>query len=163
MHHIKLSHELLEQLKGQEKPLVVIESPLSSPTIEGWVRNKKFARACMRDSLARGEAPYASHLIYAQEGILDDDVAEERALGMYAGFVWGGVADYIVCYDDLGISSGMAAGLQKHRDVGKRVEVRNLGYIPEVLPEEVELEKMRRKVAELLKHEEVDVELGLGM
>lgn len=163
MHHIKLSHELLEQLKGQGKPLVVIESPLSSPTIEGWVRNKKFARACMRDSLARGEAPYASHLIYAQEGILDDDVADERALGMYAGFVWGDKADYIVCYDDLGISSGMAAGLQKHRDVGKRVEVRTLGYIPEVLPEEVELEKMRRVVAQLLKNEEVEVDLGLGM
>ena len=163
MHHINLSHDLLESMKGKTKPKVIVESPLSSATIEGLVRNKKFARACMRDCLSRGEAPYASHLLYAQEGLLDDDVAEERALGMYAGFVWADHADYIVCYNDLGISSGVAAGLKKHEDLGKHVEIRTLGYIPEVLPEEVDLEQKRREVAALLKNEEKEVELGLGM
>lgn len=39
------------------KPLVVIESPLKG----SFRRNVAYAKAAMRDSLARGEAPYASH------------------------------------------------------------------------------------------------------
>jgi len=41
--------------------------------------NLKYLRRCMVDCLKRGEAPYASHGLYTQEGVLDDTVSEERA------------------------------------------------------------------------------------
>ena len=53
--------------------LVVLESPFAG-NVE---MNIHYARACMADCLARGEAPFASHLLYTQPGILDDDIPEE--------------------------------------------------------------------------------------
>ena len=43
-----------------------------------------YARACVRDSLLRGEAPIASHLLYTQPGVLRDNVAGEREQGIAA-------------------------------------------------------------------------------
>lgn len=103
-------------------PLVVIESPLSGDV----TRNVAYARACMRDSLHRGEAPYASHLLYAQEGILDDTVTLERKQGMEAGFQWGTAADLVAVYQDYGISTGMAMGIEKATHNGIPVVYRNI-------------------------------------
>ena len=64
--------------------LVIIESPFAGNIEE----NIKYARECVRDSLLRGEAPIASHLLYTQEGILDDNIAEERQHGYYYRFTW---------------------------------------------------------------------------
>jgi hypothetical protein len=47
---------------------VIIESPFAGDV----KKNIEYARKCMRDSLLRGEAPLASHLLYTQDGILDD-------------------------------------------------------------------------------------------
>ena len=59
----------------------------------------------------RGEAPVASHLLFTQPGILRDDVADERAMGISAGHAWIETADLIAVYVDRGISSGMDAGI----------------------------------------------------
>ena len=56
---------------------VILESPYAGD-IE---RNVAYARMAVRDSLAKGEAPIASHLLYTQEGILKDEVPEERQWG----------------------------------------------------------------------------------
>jgi hypothetical protein len=61
---------------------VILESPYAGD-VEA---NMRYARAAMRDSLMRGEAPFASHLLYTQEGVLLDSVPEERTLGIEAGF-----------------------------------------------------------------------------
>lgn len=61
-----------------------------------------YAREALRDSLLRGEAPIASHLLYTQKGVLDDRIREERGLGIAAGLAWG-VAEMTVVYADLGI------------------------------------------------------------
>ena len=151
MRHIEVSHELLAKMESDLLDPVLVESPLASPTLEGWVRNKKFARAASRDCLERGEAPYASHLFYAQEGMLDDDVAEERALGIHAGLVWGKLASKTVVYTDLGISSGMERGIARAKKEGREIEYRELGLIPEVTPKEVALETLRREVEADLK------------
>lgn len=151
MKHIEMSHEILEKIENNLLTPVLIESPLAAPDIEGWVRNKKFARACMRDCLSKGEAPYASHLLYAQEGLLNDDIAQERALGIHAGLVWGKFARKSIVYTDLGISSGMERGIKRAREEGREIEYRILGFIPEVLPQEIELEIKRREVESLLK------------
>jgi hypothetical protein len=84
--------------------LVVIESPYA-----GNVRdNVAYAKRCMFDSLMRGEAPFASHLLYTE--VLDDRVPAERELGMRAGFAWGEEAKAVVFYVDRGISYGMIRG-----------------------------------------------------
>ena len=103
-------------------PLVIIESPFAGD-IE---TNRKFARACMRDSLGRGEAPFAAHLLYAQEGILDDDIPEERKWGIEAGLTWGKHASKTVVYTNLGITAGMEIGIQRAKEEGRDIEYREL-------------------------------------
>ena len=102
--------------------LVIIESPYAGD-IEA---NVAYARACVRDSLSRGEAPIASHLLYTQPGILRDEVPEERRWGIAAGLAWRAVAEASVVYTDRGISSGMAYGIDLARSEGKPVEFRSL-------------------------------------
>lgn len=118
---------------------VVVESPFASGTItlpDGLVYrtleadNVAYARACLHDCIARrGEAPFASHLLYTQEGVLDDDVPEERELGIRAGFEIGSLARRRVFYVDRGFSSGMRYGLRHARDIGQECEVRRLGGV----------------------------------
>jgi len=102
--------------------LVVIESPFAGDV----EKNIRYARACMKDCLMRGEFPFASHLLYTQEGILDDDIPEERALGIAAGFCWSQNAEATVVYTDLGISGGMELGIARARKEGRAVEMRRL-------------------------------------
>ncbi len=101
---------------------VIIESPYAGDV----ERNLRYARAAMKDCLHRGEAPYASHLLYTQKGVLDDDVPGERMLGMEAGFAWGAVADCVVVYTDLGMTDGMKLGIKKHEGEGRYIEYRKL-------------------------------------
>lgn len=140
MQHIETSHTLLGLYQEVELMKVVLESRFSAPDVRGLVFNKKFTLACMRDCFLRGEAPYASHVIYAQTHILDDFIASERALGMHAGFLWGDLALKTVVYTDLGISTGMQMGIDHAEKMGRLVEYRTLGYFPDVRDEEVELE-----------------------
>lgn len=107
--------------------LVVVESPLSAPTRQGIEENKKYARECVLDCLRRGEAPYASHLLFDQPGLLDDTDADQRKLGMEAGFMWGRLAHLIAVYVDRGISTGMQRGIDFYRGEGIEVEYRKLG------------------------------------
>jgi len=106
----------------REMPLVLIESPFAGDL----ETNIQFARACMRDSLLKGEAPFAMHLLYTQEGILNDDIPEERKWGMDAGFIWGQHADISVVYTNLGISPGMEIGIQRAQKEGRDIEYREL-------------------------------------
>ncbi|MEI9428674.1 DUF7768 domain-containing protein [Mesorhizobium sp. Cs1299R1N3] len=106
--------------------LVIIESPFAGHR----ERNIAYARRCVRDSLQRGEAPIASHLLYTQEGILDDDNPVERALGIDAGLAWRKVAEASVVYTDLGISSGMKYGIAAAEAAGRPVEYRSLEATP---------------------------------
>lgn len=89
------------------KPFVIVESPYAGDV----KRNVLYARAAIRDCLLRGEVPFASHLLYTQDGVLDDNVGNERALGIEAGLEVGKRADKTVVYTDLGFSSGMKMGI----------------------------------------------------
>jgi hypothetical protein len=103
---------------------VIIESPFSPSNGRTVEQNIRYARQCVRDSIIRGEAPIASHLLHTQEGILNDDDPAERSLGMEAGFAWTEVAELVVVYDDFGISPGMHAGIDRAKELGIRVQVR---------------------------------------
>lgn len=102
--------------------LVIIESPYAGD-IEA---NTEYARKCMRDSLERGEAPLASHLLYPQPGILREEVPEERAWGIAAGLEWRRVAEHHVFYVDRGWSSGMEAALRVCQTERRSYEMRSL-------------------------------------
>ncbi len=103
--------------------LVIIESPYAGD-IPG---NVTYARRCVRDSLLRGEAPIASHLLYTQPGILCDDIPAERAHGINAGLSWRRVAECSVVYTDRGITAGMQFGIQQALLSGIPVEYREIG------------------------------------
>ncbi|GEM_PF-6649561 len=62
---------------------VIIESPFKGETPVEEADNIAYAREAMRDSLYRGEAPFASHLLYPQA--LDDGDERERSMGIEAG------------------------------------------------------------------------------
>lgn len=103
--------------------LVILESPYAGD-VEA---NVAYARRALRDSLARGEAPIASHLLYTQPGVLDDDDPKERQWGILAGLAWGRVAQATVLYVDLGISNGMRLGIERALREGRPVERRRIG------------------------------------
>ena len=101
---------------------VIIESPFAGDV----KRNIDYARQCMKDCLLRGEAHYASHLLFTQPGILDDKIPEERLWGIKAGFLWGELASKTVVYTDLGISEGMKLGIENAKKQGRIIEYRKL-------------------------------------
>lgn len=101
---------------------VIVESPYAGDI----GRNVAYARAALRDCLLRGEAPIASHLLYTQPGVLQDEVPEDRALGVEAGLIWGALAEKTVAYVDLGVSCGMELGIARALMEGRPVERRSL-------------------------------------
>jgi hypothetical protein len=104
--------------------LVIVESPYAGD-IE---RNTRYLRACLADCLSRGEAPFASHAIYTQPGVLDDSDPVQRKLGMDAGFSWRVIAEATVAYTDLGVSRGMLAGIKHAQTMDDHaIEFRELG------------------------------------
>lgn len=102
--------------------LVYLESPFAG----NEALNICYARAAVRDCLLRGEAAFASHLLYTQNGILRDSVPEERALGIAAGFFWAEKAQKSVVYTELGMSRGMIEGVKNAEQAGRPIFYRTL-------------------------------------
>lgn len=117
------SLELREAHRGRRNGAfprrVVLESPFA-----GAPRNIDYARAALRDSLERGEAPLASHLLHPQ--VLRDDVPADRQRGILAGHAWIPFAEALVVYRDLGISLGMRQGIHVAFIHGVPREYRNI-------------------------------------
>ena len=102
--------------------LVILESPYAGDV----ATSLRYARLAMRDCLTRSEAPFASHCLYTQPGVLDDNVLDERTLGIGAGQAWGDKADATVVYADLGISAGMRYGIARAVRAGRPIEYRKI-------------------------------------
>ncbi|GLU29443.1 hypothetical protein [Brucella sp. NBRC 12950] len=102
------------------QPLVIIETPYSGD-VEA---NTTYARVCLLDSLRRGEAPIASHLLHTQ--VLDDIQPDERLVGIEAGLAWYRVATKCVVYTDRGISAGIKMGIDRAEQHGVPVEYRRI-------------------------------------
>lgn len=84
---------------------VSIESPYAADTPEQQQRHIAYAKRAFQHSLARGEAPFASHLFYTT--ILDDAKAAERELGLAVSDQWRKAAHLLAFYVDHGFSPGM--------------------------------------------------------
>lgn len=106
---------------------VIVETPYAGDV----ERNLRYLRACLRDCLSRGEAPFASHSLYTQPGVLDDNDPDDRKHGIEAGFAWRQASDASVFYVDLGWSRGMDYGREHAISIGHRIEIRSLaGWTP---------------------------------
>lgn len=101
---------------------VIVESPYAGDV----ERNVEYARACIRDCLARGEAPIASHLLFTQPGILNDGIPYERERGMRAGWAWLEVAESVVFYVDYGMSNGMREAWDLARKLNLHIDIRKI-------------------------------------
>lgn len=115
---------------------VIVESPFApkgtnpiSRALDGW-HKRRYLRACMRDCLLRNEAPYASHGLYTQAGVLDDTIPEERDYRIKAGFEWRERADATVVYLDLGRSTGMEYGIKHAKKLNHNIDYRYLAWRP---------------------------------
>lgn len=105
--------------------LVIIESPYAGDVSS----NEDYARRALVDCLRRGEAPFASHLLFTQPGVLDDTVPSDRELGIRAGLAWARLAEATVVYVDRGISPGMRQGIAAAGAAGRPVEVRSIDFL----------------------------------
>lgn len=99
---------------------VILESPYAGNTGV----NRAYARAAMLDSLKRGEAPFASHLLYTQ--VLNDNNDEQREQGLTAARAYIGIVQKMVIYTDLGVSEGMRESLDMAANRRIRIEFRSL-------------------------------------
>lgn len=110
---------------------VILESPFGADP-DKFI---PYGRAAVADSIKRGEAPLAMHLLYTQPGILNDQVSTDRAKGMEAAFAWYPGAELCVVYRDFGISNGMQAGIDLAMSYGLQIDYRSLrgrGVLPAV-------------------------------
>jgi hypothetical protein len=103
---------------------VIVESPYAGDVDA----NLTYLRAALHDCLQRGEAPFASHAIYTQPGVLNDDDPAERRQGIEAGFAWRSAAAATVVYTDRGIAPGMQAGIDHANSINQPVEYRSLSH-----------------------------------
>lgn len=99
----------------------LVESPFAGDV----ARNVRYARLAYHDCLVhRHEAPFASHLNYTQEGVLDDNVPEERMMGINAGLAIGALMERSAFYLDCGFSKGMRYGLDNALKAGRPIYFR---------------------------------------
>ena len=107
--------------------LTFIASPYQAKTPAGLVTNISYARAATRHSFFLGEHPFTPHLLYTQEGILQDAIPEDRALGLSAGKAWLKRAERLAVYKDFGISEGMREEITLAHKIGLEIVFR---YLP---------------------------------
>lgn len=120
----QLSETLLA--KAAFRPLVIIESPFAGDSPTALARHVRYARLALADSISRGEAPIASHLLYTQDHILNDLRREERELGIACGYAWMSVAHRVAVYTDFGHSPGMQLAVLAAKKLNTSVEYRQL-------------------------------------
>ena len=103
---------------------VIIESPFKAETPEFQLKNMFYRQECIRDSISRGEAPFASHQMYT--AALDDNDPHQRLVGIACGHTWWYVAELIVFYIDLGFSPGMEKALERCHVLQFAIEKRSI-------------------------------------
>lgn len=103
---------------------VILESPLAPNALATQAQHVAYALKCVRDCMSRGEAPFASHLLYPQ--CYDDAIPAERELGIAAGLAIGARLEATVVYLDFGLSTGMRRGVVEAVELGRAIYLRRL-------------------------------------
>jgi hypothetical protein len=106
-------------------PLVVIESPWAG--LGAGERAAEYLRNCIRDSLARGEIPWASHAMLAATRALYEEDEDQRIEGLEVNKMF--ILHYasrVAFYTDHGLSPGMAMARRWAGMHGKIIEERKI-------------------------------------
>jgi hypothetical protein len=117
---------------------VVIESPFKAGDFHYMFKEVHLAylRRCLKDCFDRGEAPFASHGLYTQPGVLDDSIPAEREKGIEAGLIWAQLSEATIVYTDYGVTDGMDRGIHRASTEGRIIEYRSIGKNPVTIIEE---------------------------
>ena len=107
----------------ERAPCVIIESPFRGEDFQR-AAYKRYAHQCIADCISRGEAPFASHMLYTEA--LDDNDENQRKAGIRLGSEVGRRMDMTVVYADLGISEGMQRGIDAAKRAGRPVVYRSI-------------------------------------
>lgn len=117
----------MTSLNSDSIKTVIVETPFKGATEEEQQKNIDYARACAHDCLVNhNEAPFLSHLIYTQVGILNDAIPAERQLGIDAGLAIGSRMEATIVYVDRGISGGMQYGIINAQKANRTIIYRSL-------------------------------------
>ncbi len=112
--------------------IVLVESPFAgrctpdcfdvycAKRVGDGIDNLLYAEALCRFVTMRGDAPFASHVFCPQ--FLNDNISEERELGIQIGFTIGQHAQLTVVGCDRGLSGGVLGGIQDARKVQRPIE-----------------------------------------
>lgn len=111
---------LSKEERNNEPKRVILESPYAGDV----EKNRLYALECLRDMFSRGEAPFASHLLYPP--ILIKWTQEERKNGIKAGLSWYQSAELCAVYVDNGITEGMKLGISTAKSLRVKIEYRKL-------------------------------------
>lgn len=116
------------------RPLVIIESPLSPKNGRTMDENLLYLRSCLLDSWNSGELPFASHGFFPL--FLNELDPKQRQEGIEAGYqFWNFIAPLtdtlstrplIAFYTDWGMSEGMNAAFKRTQDLGMRTVFRTI-------------------------------------
>lgn len=91
---------------------VVVESPCAANNSDAWRRNRLYCEAAIMHQVTKGNAPYASHWVYAFTDLLDDDDFAARAVGMNTQKMYISRANMLCVYTDFDITPGMLQGIE---------------------------------------------------
>lgn len=108
--------------RSGSSPLVILESPFRGETEGDQRRNNRYLKLALRDSISRGECPFASHAIYPLA--LNEQC--ERDLGITLGLRLGLEADFVAVYADYGITPGMEHAIDFYLSQGLTIQARQL-------------------------------------
>ena len=96
--------------------IVYICSPYRAPTDDLLIRNISYAQEIGRELVLQGESVIIPHLYYTN--FLDDDVKEERELGLKSALELLKICEYVFVADRYGISEGMKGEIAEARRLG---------------------------------------------
>jgi hypothetical protein len=112
------------------EPIVIIESPYSAATANKLIVNQEYLKAAIKDSIDRGEAPFAGHFLYTR--VLNDRSPQHRFLGMRISRAFLRVASLVAVYEDMGLSPGMLEGIRLAKAYGVPLDYRKIDEWPEL-------------------------------
>lgn len=95
----------------------VVESPYAGDTED----NLKYLKGLLLWCVKFGYAPWASHAVYTQKGVLIDEIAEQRTAGIEAGLLVASFAQYTILGTEKGISKGMQYGMANAQKAKRQI------------------------------------------
>lgn len=139
----------------QELNLTIYESPFASDDFDTFVGNIAYLRLLVRDGALRyNESGFGSHMVWTQPGVLVDNDAFERALGIDCGLAFTALAREGVLNHVYGIDRGWSSGMKRSREVteGKGLPIKTRSLTEEL--GETEFLRRHSEICRMIREEQ---------